>query len=1210
MAIFNAHPTPPISAGTVESWSYLASYQDLETAFGFNDVLAANHYNLTFSTEHRAITFNAYEYEASNIDLLNYFGQNVAGAAKHYVVAGRFELNRPVATFDGYAYLHANADLLAAFGGDADGGVERATEHYVLQGYFEITHNLRTSAGTPLGAYTLTPGTDIKTANLFYAPLSSNGLLSVVNTLQDVDHLTGTGANPTLNATLGSIDGLNAGAQSHIVTPILTGIETINIDFAGNGNGNQRFDYSGPLLNLNSAVDTLDLQDSTGVKTVNINRITDPNNSVAVVNFTSVPTNLSVNNTSSPTGAVTFSVLDSAAAGSNDSTTLTLSNVTLQELNLNSANNDRPYTHNANGIENVTLVSAGSANSVGVFSDTDLSVLTIKGAQNLTIGEIDYTNQGKFTTIDGSTATGKLNLTLDSLDAAANATPYGTTGGDVAFTLTTGSGDDTINSTINFGSGNDVVDAGAGHDTLALSAAEDQSFTDNATYKNFEAVTVTFTEGTDSGDPDGEVLTVDSANITGDQTFFLVSKATIDDPVTYVLNNLSAVEAQQITIAHSGANAQSTGNNGVVDSTIIANLATDTSNDTVGVAIVNGTNKDPRFNFELTAPKVENIIITDSDTESNTVKLNSFAVETGTITLKGGVAGQFLNLDTNTVSGSGGSTVQGGGYGFDVTGGKADPVVTDTAVSKVFTSVLGDQLIIAQTIDATAEKSDVIVRVGTADQTIKLGTGNDTVIFADRTGITKGTAGLTGGDVVSGGAGWDTIVLDGTAVQTLGASEWQYLTGIDAIRLAGTAGSTFNLEITNELVGQTDLGNRLTIINNDGLLGTNSENTANIDLRGLNLNHFVTFVGPNGDGTNTLGAVQTVLVSQASINGNDILNGGDNNIVTTYAATPAGDALWASNIASGHDGNHNVLAVYNSATVTANDLVHVSNFDNIEFHNSTANVQTLNLTLDSVTVDRLVDASHTATTTQVETLNITDLDSSTVLGAYSVLNLNAGSVGSQFSLHVDLTDADAAGSYHNTIVTGAGNDTIDIGHSTGKQYITAGNGADTVNIANGVAIFSGEDHLLYTAAGQTYQGVVSSGVTILEPVAGPSFSPLLGADIVNLTGGAAANPTVYFDLNGVLASGVSGIVTTNGLQTNLLDGTVNAVHITTGHYDAAGTHEFVAAASGSGNYDVLLQWDTNGTLAGGVETVIITGVSSEHVGSGSTLSGGVLHLAV
>ena len=151
------NPTPAsITAGTLDAWEYLASYVDLMSYYGADQAGAANHYNVQGGpVEGRSITFNAWAYMASYVDLMSYFGYDVIGAAAHYVVTGRVE-GRTV-TFDAQAYLDANPDLQAAYGGDPDGGLSNAAYHYVVTGRTEIADGLRESGLT----FVLTAGVDL-----------------------------------------------------------------------------------------------------------------------------------------------------------------------------------------------------------------------------------------------------------------------------------------------------------------------------------------------------------------------------------------------------------------------------------------------------------------------------------------------------------------------------------------------------------------------------------------------------------------------------------------------------------------------------------------------------------------------------------------------------------------------------------------------------------------------------------------------------------------------------------------------------------------------------------------------------------------------------------------------------------------------------------------------------------------------------------------
>ena len=157
------NPTPAsITAGTLDAWEYLASYVDLMSYYGADQAGAANHYNLTGGPiEGRSITFNAWAYLASYVDLMSYFGYDAIGAAMHYVVTGLPVEGRTV-TFDAQAYLDANPDLQAAYGDDADGGLSNAAYHYVVTGRAEIADGLRESAGQKGGeTFELTAGVDL-----------------------------------------------------------------------------------------------------------------------------------------------------------------------------------------------------------------------------------------------------------------------------------------------------------------------------------------------------------------------------------------------------------------------------------------------------------------------------------------------------------------------------------------------------------------------------------------------------------------------------------------------------------------------------------------------------------------------------------------------------------------------------------------------------------------------------------------------------------------------------------------------------------------------------------------------------------------------------------------------------------------------------------------------------------------------------------------
>ncbi|WJJ94718.1 hypothetical protein [Neopusillimonas aromaticivorans] len=337
---------------------------------------------------------------------------------------------------------------------------------------------------------------DVATANVFDAPRGwTPGGTDQVNTLNDDDVLTGRGDNPTLNLTF--VDNADVGAVGNTITPTMSGIDTLNITLAG------------------QQAKTLDLGESSGVKAVNVGRVT---NDFAVTNIRGPVAQFSVSNALSENPAVarqndiTFRHLDSALQGSSDSTTLTLDNVNVRNVTIGAT------TLGANGIgyETINLVSKGSANWVRNFSAEDVETLNITGDQNLRIDGFGNA-AGSLTTINGADATGNLNLNLNGVLSAVQ---DGTSGTNVPLAVTTGTGDDTIRITDDSIGATDSIDTGEGNDTLDLQATLTRNFTPaTEVVTGVESVKVTRLDDATTAGPDAAAnLQVNLAAIAGDQS--------------------------------------------------------------------------------------------------------------------------------------------------------------------------------------------------------------------------------------------------------------------------------------------------------------------------------------------------------------------------------------------------------------------------------------------------------------------------------------------------------------------------------------------------------------------------------------------------------------------------------------------------------------------------------------------------------------------
>lgn len=1024
----------------------------------------------------------------------------------------------------------------------------------------------------------LTVNSDLLVANKFSAGLDyTPGGNDRVNTLQDEDVLTGVGVNPTLNATLGNAND-NGGTTIH---PTLRGVETINVAFSGT-NG------------ATGAVNVLDLQDSTGIKSANITRVSQVNGDVSLDNLTAVTESLSLNNTSVNTNSVEFSFVASAVSGAQDSTKITLNNANTRNLVIEqntTAGNAANIANTAlptEGFETINMVSSGSANTVGQLWAEDLQTLNISGDQNLTIGATTATVNAGTTVVEASRYNdgfGHVNGSLTAVNAAEltgnldvtfggelNAIKDNTSGVNMAVTVTGGKGNDVVRLNNDTVGTTDLIDGGEGNNTLVLVSnavvnAAGTAAAPVATVKNVQSLEVR--TGHDLLAV-ADVVTVNADAFDKLEKIFVRNEGQIQvgaawnpaaEGMTATLNNLTSAQANAITLAHG-----TTGNSTIANNALNIGLKTATGvADTAQVTIVDGVNSNPVFNANISTLSVERVTLVDSDTESNTVHLNQgtranpgatptagqYAQTGSSITLNGGAAGQYISLDSfnadvvaNVADTVANDYVAQAGYGYAtdgttqsnttlldresaqlVAGGGANAAIRDAAAASVFygvDTVLPVGGVVTrhevENIVADTYAGDIVVRLGdvtradgVSSMDIKTGAGNDTLIF-DAQNVAN--AGFTSGDSIVAGAGTDTLVIDGNLAARIDhqASEWDNLKGIDVLRFGdntgvanvgnnvrvANAGGAYYARIDNAFISQTDAGNRLTVINNDGDLALNSESDLVLDLRGLSEDKWVTFVGANGVGNVAISS-NRIVVDDNSANRNMILNGGD----TDFRSND-------------NTGNNNVLEVRNEANVSINDLSQVRNFGLIEFTNAEAVAQTLTLTLNNTVVDNLVDSNHVAAATagNFETLFV---QATALAGGNAQLNVNATAVTSA-ALQLNVTGGAGA----DTIVGGAGADTI-----------TGGAGADTITTGTGA------DRVTYTAAGQGGNTTTVASATAMT--AGDvitdfatTVDDIVVTAAINGTGAAAAagaanawnlNTNGAFVLTGAVLDFVAGVTT-------------------------------------------------------------------------------------
>lgn len=1030
-----------------------------------------------------------------------------------------------------------------------------------------VTTAIAQSSGEGGGGFQLTNGTDVRSANVFTSGLVyTPGGDDRINSLQDEDRLTGTGTNPTLNATVGNAN--DNGATT--ITPTMTGIETINVAFLGSGA---------------TAVNQLDLQDATGVtKAINITRVSDGTGNAQIDNINAVPTNLSLSNSGQPGAVVTFGFKAAAVAGATDSTTLTVDDVQVAGITVQDRNGTA-----GSGIETLNLVSDDGSNTVGVLTAEDIEILKISGDSNLRLGGqgtvvngtlVEATTfttglanvAGSLTTINAADFTG--NLTLN-LGAEFQAGADGTSGKPVQLSVTGGTGNDTFRLTGSNVNGTttdtDRINGGEGTNTLVVTsnstiAAAGTVAVPVANVTNIQALEVR--TGHDAG-AGADAVAINADAFDKLATIFIrnegsnnVAGTSNAEGSTVTFTNLTSAHANAVTMAHG-----TTGNSTIANNVVTLGLKTSTgAADTAQVTIVDGINTDAVFNANITATAVEKVTLVDSDTESNTVHLNqgAFTQAGSSITLNGGATGQYLSLDSFSAAAVAGAGTAGYGYATDGTATSSTTVAAaaaaiagvpttvstsqrDASVSTVFngtvgTTVDGATRHLVESVIAGSYAGDVVVRLGditrangTSSTAVTTGAGNDTIIF-DAIGLTS--AGFTSGDTVAGGTGTDTLVIDGNTATIPGtprvdhqASEWDNVTGIDVLRYGNNAGvanvgnaaqvanagGAFYARIDNEFITQTDAGNRLTVVNNDGSLATNNESDLVLDLRGLSQTKFVTFVGANGVGNGGISSNRVVL-DDVSANSGEILNGGDTDVrITTTGGYVAG--------------NNNVYEVRNTANVSISDLSQTSNFGLINFTNDQAVAQTLTLTLNNTVVEALVDSSNTATSAATqEILNITATDNGAVASA---LNVDARQLSGFHSLNVAGSAAGNDVLSLNANVGGSAN-FINLGASAGDRVNWTGGSATTaVTIDMGSANVAAVGGVIGTAAGDGFARFVDAAVTTVHDTN--------ATEIVDLSGLTYASSVINGTNNAeTIIGGASADVITGGVALDQLTGGLGA----------------------------------------------------------------------
>ena len=784
------------------------------------------------------------------------------------------------------------------------------------------------------------------------------------------------------------------------------------------------------------------------------------------------------------------------------------------------------------GVETLNLSStgmkAGVAKTLSALSgDSALTTLNITGDSDLVISDHGSDNS-KLATINAAEFTGDLTLS-DTRSALAQA-------------ITTGSGNDTIIFGANLTSA-DVVDMGgntteatgaAGTDTLTADVANRGTAAIDYAYdvSNVESLSLKLTTGASYLDGAG-FKSVGSINLwNADSTPF---NLTINNYDLNTALSLGGVADQESKGTYTLVPADATG-----------------TEDSLTISVGNiGTDND--VDADLVVSGVETITVKRGSTDTDNAKIDMTKAKAATIIVSGGEATAASVTDLDTLSTS-------------------TTTVTATSLSGLLA------------VTASAVSTAISYLIGSVNNTVAGGAGNDTVTIAYD----------LNGDDVAGKGGVNTLnatlITDSTEASTNFAVVNYTVGNSKQITLTGADGKGVDEAVSFSLLGgnsQTTFANdyvspaALTTINFSGYTGATTSQT----FAASQLVNTMTITGSAGVDTvitttandnAAVAAMSGVEVLTMNVAGGDStfnfskvtglarLNTDDDDTARSFTATDLGDNV-AVVVTTGVTGSTVVLDLLNKASA--------DNAQSITIATTAADTDVVNLDVDDVETIS-IKMSDTA---------VLDLSGSamTTAGATSTLSLSGTKVATLSAVNTDITTIDASGmstgggviqSARSTtgavdytgsvgndtfIMTNAGDnlsggadgtDTLDINvaailggiqvdlSATGDQILSINGGVNTGTVQN----FNNVDLAGYTGSFGAIVTAAASGSSITGTANTDQITLGLGADTVVIAASAALNgaDTVFS-----FTAGTDGVTMTAPTITAKVDG---AAAFTTG----------------------------------------------------------------
>jgi len=951
--------------------------------------------------------------------------------------------------------------------------------------------------------FTLTSGVNSFTGSAAADSFDAS-LISGAQTWQSSDALVGGAGADTLTATL----------ISSVTPTTMSGIEVVN-------------------ATVNTTA-TVNLVNATGV--TNVNSV----NGLAATTFSGIPTTVAVSVSDT---SVAHTINYSGVTGSADAATIKVSGMAAGS------------TFTVPGIETLTLNAVTSPSVIDTLSATSTTSLIATGDQALTV-------------------TNALDATVRNVDASAKTAGglTATMGAVADATIVGGAGNDSF--TISAVTGNVNANGGAGNDTFI--AATNLTITD----------TIIGGDGTDTlssifaSVSTAGYSTPTTRTISGIETLIVTTEVTgaltavgIDTGITTVTMGLNGTNNAAAVTFNAGTSTLNIGTATGTAASLLTSLGVVGASSGLDAITVKNNNVSTVNAFNSTP-------ITATNTETLTLDTGSYTTAVAQVAGAVSVTGSTGFQSAETLAIKGANVLTLGIVTADIIDASAMTATTGTTLTTItgttaqtVTGSGGNDVLVADTtlnVSVSGGAGNDTITAGTGNDTLLGGAGNDVITTAAGTDSVDAGAGddtvnatLTAADILIGGDGTDTIVLDiaATAANAVGISGFETVTVIAGTQTmaAFTNNSTFTrvnvptgtTSITNAGAGVVTLGSAAATTSVTFALATGSGTSDALTFRpGDNL--VQTLVTANDIETLTLTNAATATSATAAT-------------ITTLAAS----SLKTLNI-SGLGG----MTVTNPIT-GATGLVTVTD------NHTGAGAVTLDLSASTGAVTYTGGLATGATTLVMGNgANVVTANSATTVGNFTVTGgSGADSITGGFG-----ADNFAGGSGADTLIGGEGADTLSGG--SGNDSISGGAGVDQLSTDSGADTIDG--------------GAGTDVLTISAAFSDISLDTISNVETLNMAGFGstmtAAQHTAFTTVTNPAAITLSDAGTvaakTNVTAYNLANGTNTFTASTTiGNNSVVGgtgsdTFNFGLAADGT---TLLFTSDDTVTGGAGTDTLNLTG---------------------